>query len=222
MAKRSFSCLHLFWNCVRNQSIFKHPFDIWDDSEDLGVSSHRQSEAPLSPNDVNWWKRVQSAVASRLNCSFNETACKAALLLQDLMRELPACCSQLTSSCVTVMIIRNHLGAYWLGVVPNQTNRSTSVLAMFVVILVPAMKHEERRACGEVGKTSIALASTTYVHICLHAPVHLCTADFFCFSLNISPSYTHTQAHIYIQATFVYNIDKLAATLYSTEHTPQY
>lgn len=88
------------------------------------------------------------------------------------MRELPMYRSQLTSPCVTAMIIRNHLGAHWFGVGPNQTNRSTSVQAMFVAILLPAMKREERRACGEVGKTSIVLASITYVHICSHAPVH--------------------------------------------------
>lgn len=69
------------------------------------------------------------------------------------MREMPMCYSQLTSSCVTVMIIRNHLDVYQFGVGPTQTNRSMSKQAMFVVILVAAMKREERRACGDVGKT---------------------------------------------------------------------
>lgn len=69
------------------------------------------------------------------------------------MREMPMCYSQLTSSCVTVMIITNHLDVYQFGVGPNQTDRSMSKQTMFVVILVAAMKREERRACGDVGKT---------------------------------------------------------------------
>lgn len=82
------------------------------------------------------------------------------------MREMPMCYSQLASSCVTVMIIRIHLDVYWFGVGPNQTNRSMSKQAVFVVILVAAMKREERRACGDVGKTSIALSSIA--HACMH------------------------------------------------------
>lgn len=68
----------------------------------------------------------------------------------------------------------------------------TSVSLMFVVILVAAMKHEERRACGEVGKTSIALPSTTYV-----------------FSESLCIFLIHTNRHVYILTAF----DNLAATL---------
>lgn len=89
------------------------------------------------------------------------------------MREMPMCYSQLTSSYVTVMIIRNHLDVYQFGVGPNQTDRSMSKQTMFVVILVAAMKREERRACGDVGKTGIVLSSIA------HACMHLCTTCIF-------------------------------------------
>lgn len=38
-----------------NQSTFRCPFKAWDAVECLGAGSHGQSEAPLSPNDANWW-----------------------------------------------------------------------------------------------------------------------------------------------------------------------
>lgn len=200
MAERSFFCLHLFRNCASNQSTFKHPFDIRDGLEDLGVSSHRQSEAPLSPNDVNCWKRVQAAVASRLNCSFNETARKAVLLLQDLMREPPTCCSRLTSSRVAVMMIRNHLGARWFGVVPNQTNRSTPVPG---------------DVCGDAGCSSEAwreeslwwsgqnINCTGFHNICTHMFACTCAPLMFFSVFLWSERPPFKQTHVCTRGAFV-------------------
>lgn len=56
----------------------------------------------------------------------------------------------------------------WFGVGLNQSG-SMSAQAMFVVTLVSEMKREERRTCGDVGKTLVAL---THICMCLGAPVH--------------------------------------------------
>lgn len=190
VAECCFFCLHLFWNCARNQSTFKHPFDTWDGSEDLGVGSHRQTEAPLSPNDVKWWKSVQSAVASRFNCSLSmRLHVKLFSCSRDLMRELPACCSQLTSSRVTVMIIRNHLCVDWFGV---KSNQQINICARW--LRQWSLKRGETVVKEAKHQLHFLPQHIQYVHICWRAPVHhLCFLWF---------SYKHKQICIRWQLCF--------------------
>lgn len=134
-------------------------------------------------------------MASRLNCSFNEPACRAVLLLLTSERVIPTLCSQLISSRVTVMIIRNHLGVHWFGVGPHQTNRSASVPAMFVVVRVIAMKHESVESLWwsrqNIDCTCFHNICTHAVH--LHAPCAPLTFSVFLW-MSLPLSYTHTHS----------------------------